>query len=632
MASRHMLTVVWDNFDFNEGVKHETTTRKRRHLATTTGKIILNPTLPEDGLKQAMYNRSVQLTMGHLHKNQLDKDVKKQCQRYWIAESFAYSYPRVRKLFADVEDGDPLSWPDMPAVDRLPSKRYTHLAFGPILENEGTQEGTYNVVDNIFGNYNNRNEFCKGQLGLDADCFGDGSLYLINGDQKTIGLLQSLQREQSGDDTTGRSHLRWFLPVPGLFHFRMNYMEMVHDIYGGADILIESLDHSKVHLGARKGNLSPFHHKEEVAIKAFFARITAAFQSHLDLEAYNTADEAVDAFLNSGSGWRRGEQNLNRVRRKFLEIVDRIREDVFTYSAREDAIDEVFRNHVRFLQDMEVYLTLKFAIKCADIGLVQGIIIRSCMLFAGSGKMNYANLCLYMSHLLVSGAATPELRRAFLSSMLVNCRGEEDSWFETDRLNEHHNLLLRLLISGRRRTSADAMALFTKVSLTASYTLDIREVVEQLLGENTNSRHIASDAASDVRKLAATIGSSMYKHTKGRRSDFRSYDIHAIGIAKLNGGVKVAEKGKADLSSKSKKHASRSTGSSRLEVPGETLKRAEEKRYSPMITSFNERNTSHVIIEDENIEENNLSSTLASRLLDYSSMNAPLGTTLLQSS
>ena len=110
---------------------------------------------------------------------------------------------------------------------------------------------------------------------------------------------------------------------------------------------------------------------------------------------------------------------------------------------------------------MEVYLTLKFAIKYTDVRLIKRLIVHCCLLFAGSGKSQYTQLSLYLTRLLTIEAADPILQRALLASMLVNCRGKEDSWFEIDRLNEHHNLVLKLLLQSRRRSSADVTELFT---------------------------------------------------------------------------------------------------------------------------------------------------------------------------
>ena len=92
-------------------------------------------------------------------------------------------------------------------------------------------------------------------------------------------------------------------------------------------------------------------------------------------------------------------------------------------------------------------------------------------------------MSLYLTRLLFTEAADPVLKRAILASMLVNYRGKRDSWFEIDRLNKHYNLLLKLLLQSRRRSSADITDLFTRVSLTASYCLDLRHEIESIFGE-----------------------------------------------------------------------------------------------------------------------------------------------------
>ena len=53
---------------------------------------------------------------------------------------------------------------------------------------------------------------------------------------------------------------------------------------------------------------------------------------------------------------------------------------------------------------MEVYLILKFAIKHADIGLIERVIVRCCLLFAGSVKSQYTQLALYLTKLLATKA------------------------------------------------------------------------------------------------------------------------------------------------------------------------------------------------------------------------------------
>jgi uncharacterized protein DUF6589 len=95
------------------------------------------------------------------------------------------------------------------------------------------------------------------------------------------------------------------------------------------------------------------------------------------------------------------------------------------------ARDEEFVNHVRYLQEVETYCSLKYAIKRADVGLLQRLLPRFLLYFHGSGATNYAR---------------EMLKRAILVNGLVNLRGQEDSWLEIDRHNEHLNLELKEIL------------------------------------------------------------------------------------------------------------------------------------------------------------------------------------------
>jgi len=430
--------------------------------------------------------------------NQADSYTE-QCQLHWIAEAIAYAIPKVKELdiVADF-------WPSMPIIDRLLPRKLRHFALGPILENEGTLEGTYGVLRNIFGGDDGECGFQEGQLGYKDGSFDNGELVLINGDQKTIGLLQSVQQERYLEERH-YEQLKWFLPVAGLFHWRTNYMDMIHDIYRGPSNCFESLDYSKVHLGAHQGYRTPFHHKEEVAIKSFNARITACFLSLLPQNLKAQGNKGVNDWITGQDIGRGNKTAAARVR--FLTTLQRIREEFFSPSQRscgDKPVDEVFQNHVRFIQDMEVYLTLKFAIKHADIGLIERVIVRCCLLFSGSAKSQYTQLALYLTRLLATKAADQVLQRSLLASMLVNCRGQQDSWFEIDRLNEHHNLVLKLLLQGRRRTSSDVTELFTRVSLTASYCLELRYAIEDAFGQFNSTHHTPADQCSYQYRILIT--------------------------------------------------------------------------------------------------------------------------------
>ena len=74
---------------------------------------------------------------------------------------------------------------------------------------------------------------------------------------------------------------------------------------------------------------------------------------------------------------------------RFLQIIGSIQKEFFSPGSQfynNKAPDEVFQNHLHFIQNMEVYFTLKFAIKHTDIGLIKKIVAYCCILFTGSTK------------------------------------------------------------------------------------------------------------------------------------------------------------------------------------------------------------------------------------------------------
>ena len=455
------------------------------------------------------------------------------CQRYWIAEAIRYTHREaVEELFTDCSPTSTsqmrsqvvlTDWPDLPLVEGLPPRKTPHYSLGPILENEGIISGTYSVIDVIFTE----------QLGYNRTADFDGRLHLVYGDQKTVSLIRTVQKERQ-DATLLYDKYNWLLAVPGLFHWRTNYIDMIYDTYSGSEhAAVEStLYHNMNYLGCVQGNKSPFHHKEEVATRAFDARATALFYRLLPPSVHAAQPTQVDNYI----------RKLTRT--TFLAKVEEIRQYIFRaaeQSPREsEPIDYEFSAHAKFLQQMETYKTLKYAIKHADVGLIKRALARCCLLFHGSDKSKYAFLSLYMTWLTQTDAASRELQDAILANGLINLRGTDDSWFEMDRLNEFFNLQMKELMATRRTSTIDTTELFCRTALTASYCTDLKVAIEAAFGEYTNARHQIKDASREVRYLAYQIAAcrSITKHTRGRSSPFKPRDILQRGVNLLNGGVK----------------------------------------------------------------------------------------------
>lgn len=250
-------------------------------------------------------------------------------------------------------------------------------------------------------------------------------------------------------------------------------------------------------------------------------------------------------------------------RAEFLNTIEKIRESMFAFDKQYKSVpkpprasteqsssanrnkpqpqgapvDVEYSAHAKFLQQMEIYKTLKLAIKRADIGIIRRAFARCCLLFHGSNKSKYAFLSLYMTWITQTPAADQELQHAILANGLVNLRGAEDSWFEMDRLNEFFNLQMKTLT--RRTSSIDVATLFRTTALTASYCTDLKESIEQAFGEHTNSTHTVKDVSDDVRNLAFQIYSSgsIDERKDGRDSPFQPPDIVSRGCALIVNGV-----------------------------------------------------------------------------------------------
>ena len=108
-----------------------------------------------------------------------------QYQLYQIAEAIIYTLLKAKELKNLFNN----FWPNLSIINHLSLQKLYHFALGPILKNKGTIKGIYGVLKNIFSGDNDKYSFKKGQLGYKDGLFNNSKLVLINGNQKTIGLL-----------------------------------------------------------------------------------------------------------------------------------------------------------------------------------------------------------------------------------------------------------------------------------------------------------------------------------------------------------------------------------------------------------------------------------------------------------
>jgi len=216
--------------------------------------------MPEGGLKQSMLNNTRQLKLDEVVNaagNRFD-DLQKRISTSFIADAIRCAYPTaVNSIFDSNAD---IEYPRIPAVDILPHGRTEHVTLGPILDSEASINGNYRVMENIF----------LEQLQYNRETTFNDRLFLVYGDQKTAKLIRSCKEERVEAEGAYDSH-KWVLPIPGLWHVRLNFRYMVmHTFYGGEEAMQQfSVLYTYInHLGRRNipKEKAPFNYIEELIL------------------------------------------------------------------------------------------------------------------------------------------------------------------------------------------------------------------------------------------------------------------------------------------------------------------------------------------------------------------------------
>lgn len=205
-------------------------------------------------------------------------------------------------------------------------------------------------------------------------------------------------------------------------------------------------------------------------------------------------------------------------------------------SDRQPVVDQEMRNHQNFCSHGETYLTLKHAIKMADIGLIRYVLRKVTVMFQAkvAATPNYAKALLRMMHLVDSPAATKELQDAVLSNGLVNLQGESNTNFEVDRLLEMLNLNLKTFQRERSHFSPNSDQLLENWALNAPYLLRLRETFEFVFGSITTGRHPEKEGAEDIWSLAKSLSlKSLIPSSNERYMENATVNLWEEGVSML---------------------------------------------------------------------------------------------------
>jgi len=107
----------------------------------------------------------------------------------------------------------------MPAIEKLPLRKTVSHSLRPIEVNESTTAGNLSILENIFQR--------QYRLERSSDTRGR-NIRLLYGDQKTWARLWSIKNAAAEYTTPGYGQMRWMLPIPALFHLKMNHLKIIH--------------------------------------------------------------------------------------------------------------------------------------------------------------------------------------------------------------------------------------------------------------------------------------------------------------------------------------------------------------------------------------------------------------------
>ena len=154
--------------------------------------------------------------------------------------------------------------PKMPVIDVLAPTKTVHCSLGPIPHDESSNAGNIMVLENIF----------RQQYHLPHSEF-EQRLFLVFGDQKTTQRIRTIKRRRERAQQS-YDRLQWVLPVPALFHLRMNYLYMMSRIHFGGAGGDKSTLYDAMNFWIRKGisrSKSEFYALEQLVIHSFQARV-----------------------------------------------------------------------------------------------------------------------------------------------------------------------------------------------------------------------------------------------------------------------------------------------------------------------------------------------------------------------
>ena len=139
-----------------------------------------------------------------------------QVWKYYIYQSIRATFPNeLKQIYKNKQS------PQRPVLDQIEISTPFHQPLVPSTIDERTNANNLQIIEKNFIQ----------QMGMSQDDprFND-QLFIMVGDQKTVAQWRSVQAVWAGA-TRRYDRLQWLLSVFGLWHFKFNFLQLIHSIH-----------------------------------------------------------------------------------------------------------------------------------------------------------------------------------------------------------------------------------------------------------------------------------------------------------------------------------------------------------------------------------------------------------------
>ena len=531
--------VGYDNYNFADRVRDQALGVPYSTMRSLTTSLCAKcPHLPPTGLHQGMHDPSKPLDYDDFVEapSMRRRDlVSVQCTNYFIADAIRTVHPGpFNRIFQGKEE----LIPKMPEIDRLPPKPVTELHhLGAIFYDEGTIEGTYQVHDDIWLS---KMKFSDDPAKQDFA----NRLWLVHGDQKTAELIRSLKSQQR---LAEREYDRrdWMLGPPAFWHILQSLTFMIiRTHWDSPDKTCKyacnlQYDITNWNRGGISRENAKYHMVEPLIKQSWTARILAMFYEVVDGDDY-LSGALKRRHTDQNLAHTYGEELQRMSPESILRAIDEVRSRIFTYDAWVGkGRDGEYTTMCRFLQEIELFLTLRHAIKHGDIGVIRRMLEPLTIFFFGAEQHKYGYEMLHLRWLMTDGVSDPALQRSILASGLVNTSGRPDSFQAFDLVIEHVNCMYKLDMRNLKNSTHDVNSTFDRLALTCAFSTRLRRVIETFFGEKTKNDHTRRSVIAEVFGLAFKLWDDGRCHSRSRQgsgyvdAQATSQDLIITGLNRL---------------------------------------------------------------------------------------------------